>query len=88
MLWQQVMPFQEHTTGHNAEITRSLRTPLAPLYRRICCSKRVMSHMQYYQVLHGSSAGPGTAGVGVSVVVVGVAVIGFGSCCALLGVIS
>jgi hypothetical protein len=42
--------------------------------------------MQYYEVFHGSSAGPGTAGLGVSVVVCA-AVIGFGSCCALLGVI-
>lgn len=81
------MRFKEHTTGSNAEITRSLRTPLAPLRRRICCSNCVMSHMQYYEVLHGSSAGAGTAGVGVSMVVVCVAVVGIGSCWALLGVL-
>lgn len=88
MLDQQPKRFQEHTTGSNAKITRSLRTPLAPLYRKICCSNRVMSHMQYYEVLPGSSAGAGTAGVGVSMVVVYAAVVGIGSCWALLGVIS
>jgi hypothetical protein len=81
---QQPKRLQEHTTGSNAAITRSLRTPLAPLYRKICYSNFVMSHMQYYEVLPGSSAGAGTAGVGMSMDVVCVAVVGIGSCWALV----